>query len=417
MALVSFIFFKSYFYFIFHWLIDFLGFIEKVFFVKYSRYNEEYQKEVILLYLICVNIGELSSGILVLITNKKLNFYKLKEITPINKNNLKLIYNDFSKKKNKYKLILLASIFDFIARGIDLFFLLIFDKIILKQYQIKWTISVDILSRIFFCRLILKINLYNHHKFSIILCSIGFFIMTIFAFYSIFNGNDFKYNKLNSCIYIIFLISQKIFFSLGDIISKILLTDKFLLPHFLMFYKSLICFFIFLVLVPILFFSSILNFNNFEKLFEAGDLRLHIFLKILLIILGFFACFCIYQIIYIFTPIHVGFINVVSAIFEIIQFSIIEYRKGDLIYLIFYIICLIVIGFGTLVFTEIIIVNKWGLNENTQSGFLLKEQLDKITPDSTIDLNDIIDNTEEKNEEDLSINNTEYLNSTNNIAK
>ena len=331
MAVVSLIFFKSYLYFIFYWFIDFMTFIENVFFVKYSRYSDQYQKELILLYLICVNIGELSSGILVLITKIKLNYFKPKEIKITSKNNLKLIYNDLSVKKNKYKLIFLASIFDFFARGADFFFLLIFDKIILEQYQIKWTISVDILSRIFFCHLILKIKLYNHHKFSIILCSIGFFIMTIFAFHSIFNDNEAKHNKLNIWIYILFLILQKIFFSLGDIISKILLTDKFLLPHYLMFYKSLICFVIFLILVPILFLSSNLSIDNFEKLFETGDLKLHILLKILLIILAFFACFCIYQIIYIFTPIHVGFINVVSTLFQIIQFSIIEFEKGDLI--------------------------------------------------------------------------------------
>ena len=30
--------------------------------------------------------------------------------------------------------------------------------------------------------------------------------------------------------------------------------------------------------------------------------------------------------------------------------------------------------FSTLIFSEIIIINKWGLNENTKSGLLIKEQ-------------------------------------------
>ena len=54
----------------------------------------------------------------------------------------------------------------------------------------------------------------------------------------------------------------------------------------------------------------------------------------------------------------------------------------------FYIICLIVIGFGTLVFTEILVINVWGLNEYTRQGFLIKEELDQFPPDATILMDD-----------------------------
>ena len=174
--------------------------------------------------------------------------------------------------------------------------------------------------------------------------------------------------------------------------NKILLTEKFVLPHYLMFYKSLICFLIFIIMIPILFLTSHLNFNNFEKLFETGDPNLHILFKTLLIISGFFASFSIFKIIDIFSPIHVGFLNVASALLYVIRFTIFADETEQLIYLIFYIICLLVVGFGTLVYTEIIIINAWGLNEYTHEGFLIKEQLDQFPPDCTI----ILDDKEEK---------------------
>ena len=394
MAFISFIFNRAYIYFVIYWVLDSLNSLEIYFFVKYTQYNEEYQKELILLYLICLNIGEMLSGILVLITKIRMKYLKEIEIKQETKKSHQLIYNDLSKtkKKNKYILLIFMSIFDFLGRGIDLIYLLFFDSRKLQPRHISWLISVDILSRIFFGRVVLKIKLYKHHKYSLILCSIGFLIMAIFSLQSILFGEEGEYNKLNNWAYIIFIIAQKIFYSSGDTMSKILLTDKFLLPHYLMFYKSLICFLMFIIMVPILFLTSHLNFNNFEKLFETGDPNLHILLKALLIISGFFASFSIFKIIDIFSPIHVGFLNVASALLYVIRFTIFADETEQLIYLIFYIICLLVVGFGTLVYTEIIIVNAWGLNEYTHEGFLIKEQLDQFPPDCTI----IIDDKEEK---------------------
>ena len=99
MGFISFTFTKAYFYFIIYWTLDFLNSIEIKFFVKYTQYNGEYQKEFILLYLICVNLGELLSGILVIITKIKMNYLGEKEIKRPSRNSHLLIYNDLSLKK------------------------------------------------------------------------------------------------------------------------------------------------------------------------------------------------------------------------------------------------------------------------------------------------------------------------------
>lgn len=287
-------------------------------------------------------------------------------------NSIKLIYNDLSKKKNKY----------------NLFYLLFIGFNKLEERHTKWIISIDLISRIITSSVMLKTKLYKHHYVSLILCSIGFIILFIFAIQSILFGADGAYNELNSWIYIIFLIVQKILFSIEDSTSKILLTNKFLLPHFLMFWKGLICFIMFLILIPILFFTSKIKISNYESLFEGGDLRLHILIKVILIIFSFFQCFSIFKIINIFTPIHVGFLYVISSLFDTIQISIVTTQLEHIIHLIFDIICLILIGFGTLIFTEILIINAWGLKENTKNGLLLKEQLDNLPPDCTLLTND-----------------------------
>ena len=390
MGFFSCVFFKAYYYFILFWVLDFLNSLEIKFFINYTQYNEnkQYRKEVLLLYLVCVNLSELLAGFLVIITKIKMKFLNEDKIRKPSKNSLKLIYNDLSKKKNKYTLIIFVSLLDFIGRGTNLFYLLFIGFNTLEVRHTKWIISIDLISRIITSRIILKTKLYKHHYVSLILCSIGFTILFIFAIQSILFGANGAYNQLNSWIYIIFLIIQKILFSIEDSTSKILLTNKFLLPHFLMFWKGLICFIMFLILIPILFFTSTITINNFESLFKGGDLRLHILIKIILIIFSFFQSFSIFKIINIFTPIHVGFLNVISSLFGIIEFSIVTSQLEHVIHLIFDIICLILIGFGTLIFTEILIINAWGLNENTKNGLLLKEQLDKLPPDCTLLTND-----------------------------
>ena len=415
MRFISFTFSKAYIYFIIYWIIDILNSIEIKFFSKYSQYNEEYQKEFLLLYLVCLNIGESLSGILVLITKLKMNY--LKEIGEENTmkpenslKSLKLIYNDLSKRKNKYILIVFMSIFDFLGRAIELLYLLFFDKLYLEQKHIKWLISFDIFSRIIFCRIVLNHQIYRHHKYAILLCSIGFFIMAFFSLRSIIFDEGGKYNNLKGWVYIIFLIVQKIFFSSGDTISKILLTNKFLLPHYLMFYKSLIVYIIFIILIPTLFLTSKIKYNNYESLLNVGDPHILILFKLMSIVLSFFACFSIYKIIDIFTPIHVGFINVSSSLFQAIGFIVFGDEMENLIYLILDIICLLVIGFGTLIFTEILIINACRLNEYTQEGLLLKEQLDQMPPDATLFFDD--EEYHQNKENKIDSQNIERLNKT-----
>jgi len=132
MGLISFIFVKAYFFFIFYWALDCLNTIEMNYFIIYTEYSGNYQIEFTLLYVVCLNLGELLSGFLVLYTKLKMNYLKEIETKKESKNEIELIYNDLSIKKNKYILIFLVSILDFFGRGYTVIFLLFFDKLILE---------------------------------------------------------------------------------------------------------------------------------------------------------------------------------------------------------------------------------------------------------------------------------------------
>ena len=379
MKLILFDFYKEYFLFIVIWFMDILNLAFT------SKDPPKRALEYMLVNFICLNIGELLSGFLVLYTKLKMHFLKKKEIKPKNsKKDLKLIYNDLSLKNKVVILIFLVSILDFVGRNYICFFILFYHGLGLQPRYIKWLISANILARILFSRIILKFKLYKHHKISIIICSIGFLIMAIITLQSIIFGNKGYFNVFKYWIYLLLTFISKFLFSLGDTLSKILLTDKFILPHYLMFYKSLTCFIFYFIFILILFLTSKTNFSNFGDLFENENLTLSTLLIIFKIVCAFFENFFIFKIIYIFTPIHVGFVHVVSCLFEIIELIAHESEVESLIFWIFYIICLIVVIFGTLIFTEIIIINAFELNDYTKIGLLIRETLDNRSRNDTL---------------------------------
>lgn len=61
---------------------------------------------------------------------------------------IELIFSDLSKRKNKYKLILLISALEFISRFIDLIIYIIFETKRARNGEIAWLISFDFLSRV-----------------------------------------------------------------------------------------------------------------------------------------------------------------------------------------------------------------------------------------------------------------------------
>ena len=407
MSLFSCKFYKTYFYFIIYWGLDILNNIEWGNFQ--SKYNYEYYYknfydyrlnintkyyfpfavETELLNMVNLILADLSFGFLVAYTYIRMNCKKnLKNEDQNNirnsNNTIELIYNEPSKTKNALFLIIIISLLDFVARSIELFFFLIICPERAEEKNIRWLITIEILPRIVFCYFILKVEFYRHHFLSILFFFIGFLIISIFGIKSI--------ETKNQRMYVFTMIVPKVIYALEDTINKIILTDRFVLPHFLLFFRGLINSILVSILICILNATSNIDsryYNNILDKIQVGE----ILFKLLSFIFMIFKIFCIFQIIYIFTPQHVGFCIVIIYMFNAIKNMILnDDFQNEFFYCLLYIICLIFIGIGTLIFTEMLIINFWGLNENTKSGQIKKEELETIELQNTINSEDSDDN-------------------------
>ena len=78
------------------------------------------------------------------------------------------------------------------------------------------------------------------------------------------------------------------------------------------------------------------------------------------------------EIIYIFTPQHITFLDIVYFMLILIFYRISNnYSK---VIIVCEIIIFLFMIFSSLLFSEMIIINKWGLNENTKREYLIKEK-------------------------------------------
>lgn len=366
MSFISFSCHKSYSNFFLVWFCDISSYLIKSY-IEYI-YNEinNYNVMIELINIICLNIADLLSGFFVLYThiNSKSNKEK-NEGRKISNSQVKLIYNDLSIKKNKYILILLISVLELIGRSSDLFYYIYFDSIRIRDGEISWLISIDILSRIIFSRIILNSRLYNHHILSIIMTIIGLCSMSISAFIAI---NTYELSKWP---YFAFIFVKFVTIPLEDVLNKILLTNKFLLPQSLMFLRGLYNLVMLLILIPTLYFTKQLKLDFYFNENEIGYI-IQVAFIIFFVAFTLLKSFFIMKVIYIFSPQHVSFLNVVFYMARLLRCRITSGDKSLII--ISDSIFLTIIIFSTLLFNEMIVINACGLNDNTKDGFLIKEK-------------------------------------------
>lgn len=196
-------------------------------------------------------------------------------------------------------------------------------------------------------------------------------------------------------VFIIY-IPKNILFPLGDTLSKIILTDKFVLPQQLMFYKGVNNFIMHLIALPILLLTKALTFKDEDgnSYFSNVDFKT-ILLFILNIISKFFEQICIYEILYIFTPQHVCFVNAVSWMFIFIKNFFFD--NNSIVFVFINIFAFLVVILGTLLFNEMIIINAYNLNKDTKIKILEREKNDILTFEDSMALGDVNDISKDEN--------------------
>ena len=418
MAFISFTFLKSYFYFLVFWILDLvITLIRDIYLFDEIEDPEphpeknENLKGSEFVYVSCLTLADLLAGFLVMRTNRKMKSInnqerqqKIKEEKEKEKSKSgltqELIYNDLSIRNHKYSYLILISIIEFIARCTDLFYMLfIINGKPIRIGEVNWLISIDTFARIFFSKIILKNKLYKHHYLSIILILIGLFSMSGCAFKAIA-----EYETAN-WPYFLFIVAKYIILPFEDVINKILLTDEFLLPHYLMLWRGLFNFAFLIVLGLIVILPGWVKFQYFELL-ENDRLKFVIGWRVLYTILSFCRSFCLLKILDIFSPQHIAFSNTAFSIFQLIKCRTKSDDSKALTTIDFFFLLLIV--FATLIFNEVVIINAFGLNKNTQKAFIKKANLELQ------DMGKSYDSDDEDNSGDEEDNKNENLNSTNN---
>ena len=169
-----------------------------------------------------------------------------------------------------------------------------------------------------------------------------------------------------------------------------------------MFYNGIIVVLIHVLILPILLLTKALTLKDngdsyFSRFTSYADLMIfaNIFSK-------FLKKICIMEILYIFTPQHVCFINSVSWLVIFFNNYFI-FSKIDTALIVTYVFSFLFIILGTLLFNEMIILNIYDLNKYTKAKILEREKKDTLELD---DSSTLIDNSLFNKEEDnLDINN------------
>jgi hypothetical protein len=397
---------KNYIYIIAYWIAEIVMILCQSIFADNFQLSEGYIEDEFI-NLFCIIIADLFAGFCVLFTvcssKKKKDKKQLRKKK--SKHEIELIHRNLIKEKHSKKIgtLLCISIMHLISISTYfVFYLLIKFKDtesseILPKYQIDWVIGIDFFIRHALSRIILRTRLYKHHGLSLINLGIGFLGMTILDIIYMFLGKI----DIKTIVYIFLMILRVFFFSLSDVIIKILLTDDFFLPQHLMFYRGFIEFIIILVISFVLYYTSKIKFYFIET-----GIIYRLLMKFGFTIIVSLKSFFLLKVIDKFTAQYVSFLVFGECLGNNLYHfygcansdnSCVNKNQDIKVYIID-IISMFIILFSSLIYTEIIIINICGLNKNTRKALSLignKEVKEASMKDAT-------DEDEDKSEDEKS---------------
>ena len=412
MALITFNYNKHLIYAIIYWAIEIISRSFIYFKWEYFRIIKDNDAINEYIYLILINISDLLAGFLVtyiqysLKKNKSYDYSDTNTISTIvrvNTINYTSIKENFLRKTKKFyiKMALICSL-DYIDRLASFIFYQTNKgakhENIYHKAQTDIITHLDILFRYIFSIFFLKTKIFKHHKFSIAIICIAFIILIPTDIISIHYFPIENHIDINlTYIYIAVFSIRGIFFPLEDTIVKKVFIEDYILPEHFMFFRGIGDFIIIILVTPILYFSLYA-----ENVFSFGDVTKIIITIILYTLSSFIKAYLLIKVIYYFSSQSVSFLiiseSVTGSICEIIKFFISKDYEHYLIFLIIEILVIFVTTFGTLVYDEIIIIKKWGLEIDVAAEISSRATLEANRISIIEDEND--DNEEEEEYEE-----------------
>ena len=407
MSCITFNYNKNIIYAIIYWVLEIIT--RMIMYLNWKIF-EIVEKDAIneYLYVIMLNISDLLAGFLVLYIHysfKKKNPVENNDNISANSKSIKIIEGEVRKvHKSKYfifKIVLICCL-DYLCRSAFFIFYQIFDARhiqISDKIQKDMIIHLDIIARYIFSIVILKLKIFKHHKVAIFIIIAGFCILcpTDIISLEVDDLKDQNVDNIKTYIYIAIFSLRGILFPLEDTIVKIIFTNDYIIPEQFMFVRGIVELIIIIIVTPILY-IHVWNYNVFDANY-SGRLTSIIFFIIFYIFSSFVKGLVLLKVIYYFSSQSVSFLIISESITGSIA-AIINYfkpeqnKKYSIIILIIEVIVIFISMTGTLIYDEIIIIKKWGMEVNVAKEITKRG----VFESSTIEMID--NNYEEEGNED-----------------
>ena len=330
--------------------------------------------------LILINIEDLLAIFLILYSKWATKSNKIE--TKGTKIQSDLIYKKFDKlKKIFYIKLIVVAVLDYISHSSYWISYSItratagnFSTTLPKNIKI----ALDIIVRYILSVFILKIVVYKHRIFSMITIGIGLAIFIINDILLIIFGSNYELSK--TFIFAAIASISGFTYPIEDTLIKQIFSEEYLFPANFQFYRGITELILIAVITPILFFSFKL------KLEFVGNVSIMIPALIINALADFIKSFITFKIIYHYSSQSVSFLRISqsfgSSITKFIGIFGNNNNKNNIgrgwkiILIILEFISVIIILFASLVYDEIVIINKWGLNKNVKLGIIYRGVLD-----------------------------------------
>ena len=327
---------------------------------------EEFHQRVI------YSLSDFLSVIPIIIIKVRSKGIKGKNILPEmnNKNEIELIFYEtqYEETKRKYIFIILTSFLEFISLYSSVIFNVIGEKInvTISKTHLNSLLIINIISKYLFSRLILKTLFHKHHYLSLIINLIFLILLCILDIRTFIYSDKF----LMTLFYMIVRILSNIFYSLEDVLAKVIFSDYSVSPYSFLLYRAISLNSIVVLFLIIFIFVDLPDENGinsciFTRLWKIYENKSNIFMDIAIFILRYFYNISIFFIIDKFTPsyqplgeimVSFGTLFISKFIFENIETMEFCYR------LIIYLILIFIAS----IHNEIIVLNFFGFQKHTK---------------------------------------------------
>ena len=376
MSLLSFNWDKHFIYAIIYWILEIC--VRLAMYLKWEVYfkvsDSDIQNEYV--YVILLTIADLLAGFLVLYI--KLTFKRpIKPRKSIS--GIEYIYDNYKQNKRKYiinKMIIICCL-NYLSRSLYWISYAITganNNEVSHQLQKDVVNTIDIFMRCIFSIFILHIVIHRHRIVSMGGIIVGFFILLPADFVLLSRDETKRLGMTVSYVAILALRGLSVPFE--DTLIKKLYTENYVLPEKFMLLRGIAVSLLIIIVTPILYFS-------FGLTWKISFHTENYIILVIYTLASFVKSYFLLKIIFHFSSQSVSFLviseSITGSIFQIIDFiKDTDKEPIEFVLVIMELIGILIIAFATLLYDEVVIINKCGLNENVRKGIISRGEKEVV---------------------------------------